>query len=388
MLGLISIALGGVATLHVGVHQQAGSIYDIAADGADGQCSVLGMSRLACPASGPVTFRWGGDASFALSGVVVVGPEEEGRAFVLPPDGSRTAWREKLEDPTPEAVREVFLRTADREVPIPSPALFADLVELSRHPDWRVRKEAVRSLAPFVRHTASDAFPADAPSLLPEGLLLRLALDRQPRVRRTVARLIREMRATDPRADEARQVAEQYEQDDDRRVRKLSVKLGSAQVAEGMRDPLEAWQEALTRVDRPGAPGRAACKALAQLHPYLEPGTVDADRALAAVVAHQPEKAWTVWAAWREEIPFHAGRARYLLESTVNLSLPLVRHWAKNDPRALAGVLSDWEPGAPHSRRFTVIAGWLEGRVEDPVLKHVLTWDDTLSGLPEPAPKQ
>lgn len=388
MVGLLSIALGGVATLHVGVHQRAGSLYAIAADGADGQCSVLGMARIACPASGPVTFRWGGDAGYALTGTTVVRPGEVGQAFVLPLDGSQEAWRAKLIPATPEAVREVFLRTADREVPVPSPALFGDLVALCAHPDWRIRREAVRGLTPFVRHTASDAFPADAPSLLPDGLLPRLAHDREARVRRAVARLVREMHVTDPRADEARAIASQYAGDGDRRVRRLSTTLASAQAAEGMTDPLEAWQEALSRVERPGAPGRAACKALAQLRPYLEPGSVDADRALALVLSHHPENAWRVWSAWRREVPLHAGRLRLLLDTTVNLSLPLLRHWARTDPVALAEVLAAWEPSEPHSRRFQVIVGWLAEGVEEPTLRAALGLDDTLSDSPEPPPEE
>ena len=101
--------------------------------------------------------------------------------------------------------------------------------------------------------------------------------------------------------------------------------------------------------------------------------------------------AWAVWGAWKAEVPFHPARARYLLGSTLNLSMGLLRQWATDDPVGLAAVLSDWEPTLPHSDRFGVIARWLEGRVEDPVLLHVLTWDgtaDTLSGLPEPTPEQ
>ncbi|MCB9669494.1 MAG: hypothetical protein H6736_09950 [Alphaproteobacteria bacterium] len=384
-------ALADDAVLHVAVHQEAGSIYEVAADGAAGQCRVLGLSRIACPADGPVVFRWGGADGWALHGDRSVVPGAEGVAFVLPPDGSRDAERERLREPTLQAVQDVFLRTGANPVRPPSPDLFGDLVALGAHDDWRIRALVVDALVPWVRHTASDPFPPDAPSLLPEGLVLQLAADPAPQVRRRVARLIREMRGGDPRAEEARRATEAFRDDRDKRVRKLATVLQTTQATEGMTDPLEAWLAALSRVPEPGPVGRAACKALATLHDHVPPGSVDPDRAVALVIAHHPEKAWAVWGAWKAEVPFHPARARYLLGSTLNLSMGLLRQWATDDPVGLAAVLSDWEPTLPHSDRFGVIARWLEGRVEDPVLLHVLTWDgtaDTLSGLPEPTPEQ
>ncbi|MBW2257010.1 MAG: hypothetical protein JRI25_20790, partial [Deltaproteobacteria bacterium] len=75
---------GAPVTLRVGIHVEAGTVYDIAADGADGLCSA-GPSWLRCPASGPVQFRWGPGASsgWELSGDTVLEPGETGVAWVL-----------------------------------------------------------------------------------------------------------------------------------------------------------------------------------------------------------------------------------------------------------------------------------------------------------------
>ncbi len=384
----IATTFAGEAVLHVAVHQQAGTIYDIAADGADGQCRVLGLSRLACPASGPVHFRWGGPSTYALHGDRIVAPGETGTAFVLPPDGSRHSWRERLRDPTAEAVRATFVRTADRPVPIPSPALLSDLFALTAHPDPTVRREAVRGLLPYARHTASDPFPPDAPSVIPAELLERLSHDPDRRVRRHLGRLLRETSPYDPLAASSLALAERLGVDTDRRVRRLAQIATIEQVRAGTHDALEAWSEALTRVPEPGPVGRAACKALAALREHLPPTSVDPDRAVALAVMHHPEKAWQVWGAWRHEVPLHPGRLRYLLDTTVNLSLPLLRTFAEREPEVLAGVLSDWEPGLPHSPRFQAIANWLRHRTKNPVLLHVLTWNDTLSGPGGPTPAQ
>lgn len=390
MFAFILPALAQVddVTLHVAVHRDAGSIFSIAADGTAGQCRVLGMSRITCPAAGPVTFRWGLDNGFVLHGDVTVRPGEIGTGFVLPPNGAREEERRRLEEPTVLDVQTVFLRTGARPIAAPSPDLFRDLLLLTRHESWLIRREAIRGLTPYVRHTASDPFPPDAPSLLPVGLFEQLASDPHKQVRRRAARLLRELEQTDPRAAEAEAVIRQLQDDGDRRVRKLATVARTAYVAERMVDPLDAWQQALSRVSQAGPPGRAACNAIAQLHDYLPSGSVDADRALGLVIQHHPEKAWRVWNAWRDELPFHRDRVLYLLSRTIGLSRGLLRKWAAENPVELAAVLSDWEPGAPHSRRFEVVAAWLSDRMEEPILERVLTWDDSLSALPPPPPEQ
>jgi hypothetical protein len=378
-------AIAAEATLHVGVHRAAGGIHDVAADGASGQCRVLGMSRLVCPARGPVTFRWGGDEDFALVGQSVVEPGTTGEAFVLPPDGSRTMWRERLADPTLDDVRETFIRTGAREIPIPSRALFGDLVALTAHPSWQVRREAVRGLMPYVRHTSSDPFPADSPTLVPPGVYERLARDPSRQVRRRALQLLKEMQPEDPRAAEAQRVVAASRDDADRRVRKLALVVATKAATEEIRDPYEAWQEALGRVHVQGPTGRAAANALRQLRGRVPFGSVDADRALGLIIEHQPEKAWAFWNAWRTEVPFDAERLLYLLGATVNLSEGLLKRFAVEHPVELAAVVRRWEPRSPHSRRFQVVGRWVDPVAVDPELRAALGLGDTLSEQPDDA---
>ena len=96
MIWLLGAALAGNAVLHVGVHQRAGDLYNIAADGAAGQCVVAGC-RIACPADGPVTFRWGPGGDWRLEGDTVVDPGMEGVAHVVPVEGSSQIHLEELD---------------------------------------------------------------------------------------------------------------------------------------------------------------------------------------------------------------------------------------------------------------------------------------------------
>ncbi|MEZ4322759.1 MAG: hypothetical protein R3F61_35150 [Myxococcota bacterium] len=377
----LAMASAGTATLHVAVHREAGSIYDLAADGADGQCAVLGTSWIACPASEPVTFRWGPRNGWTLQGDVTVAAGETGVAFVLPPDGARQAERERLEaGVTPEVVREVFLRTGDRVIQPVTMALFADLVALSDHPDWRVRKEVVRALVPYARHTASDPFPSDAPTLIPAGLIAKLGQDDDKRVRRRTGALLREMGPEDPRAKEARLVLNQMLVDPNPGVQRVAVAVVSHQAMEGGdTEALEAWNAALKRVPMEGPPGRAACNGLAKLHDSVDPANVDPDGALALILQHHPERAWHYWGAWREELPFDPARAERLIRDTVGLSESLLRKWSETDPEGLARVVERWEPASPHSERFRVIGEWLDRRTDHPELRKALALADRLS---------
>ena len=87
---LLAVAFAGTATLHVGVHREAGDVYDIAVDGAAGLCTAS-PTRISCPADDPVTFRWGPGGDWALVGATQVAPEEVGVAFVLATEESRKA---------------------------------------------------------------------------------------------------------------------------------------------------------------------------------------------------------------------------------------------------------------------------------------------------------
>ena len=58
------------------------------------------------------------------------------------------------------------------------------LETLTAHPDPLVRRAAIEGLVPFIRHTVSDPFEAEAPELLQPGWILRLSQDPDIRVRR------------------------------------------------------------------------------------------------------------------------------------------------------------------------------------------------------------
>jgi hypothetical protein len=128
----------------------------------------------------------------------------------------------------------------------------------------------------------------------------------------------------------------------------------------------------MRRVATPGAAGRAAANTLGHLAGVLEPGPeVDPVEAVERVFVFHRERTWNVWAAWRDDVPFDAVRAEVLLRETEGLSPQLLRHWADSDPEGLAGVLERWEPSAPHSPRFRLVAGTLR-QVEDARIRRAL----------------
>lgn len=376
---LVSFAVAGTAVLHVAIHREAGAIHDIAADGAAGQCVVLGTTRIACPANGPVHFRWGGGGTWELTGDSTVEPGSTGTAFVLARNGTFEDTLALLEDPSEELVRDVFLRTGANPIAPPSRAMVERLVELASHPDWRIRTMVTRSLMPYVRHTSADPFPPGGPTLVPEGLLIRLATDVDPRVRRRAAHLIRELSREDPRIEERKAAIVEMKVDRNRSVRRLATVLERQVALEGEAEAIEAWNGAVTRIRKPGAPGRAAANSLAVLHGRVEREPRQVQDALSTVLRFHPERGWRVWAAWRQEIPFDAVNAEFLLRETIGLSQPLLRHWATNSPQELAAILERWEPQEPHSERWRVIGAWVDPKAEDPRLRAVLGLPDRMS---------
>ena len=167
--------------------------------------------------------------------------------------------------------------------------------------------------------------------------------------------------------------------DEDRSARVVAQARGSIGLAlelaseeGGEIEPVEAWNAALARVPTPGAPGRAACNALAKLHDSVDMADVDADGTLALILQHHPERAWHYWAAWKRELPFDAARAERLLRDTVGLSQGLLREWAEEAPEQLAATVRRWEPAEPHSERFRVVAQWLDPKATDPGLRAAL----------------
>lgn len=362
------------AVLRVGVHRGAGSVSDVAADGAAGLC-VPGPSTIACPATGPVTFRWAGDPAWTLVGATVVAPGEVGEAWILPPDTARTAEIAALGAPTADVVRALLVRDGAHEIAAPSPGMLDRLWTLAEHPDPLVRRALVDALMPFIRHTASDPFPAEAPPVFPPGLLADLAVDEDFRVRRRLAVTLKEVRTTDVSppwlVDEVHAVLVEL-LDDRAAVQRAAISTLSQSAWEGVVPAEDAWIEAIERVRIPGAPGRAAAGTLARLAASLEPGPhVDPQLAVRLVYEYQRERTWAVWSAWREHVPFDRARAEVLLRDTLGMNGRLLRHWAEEDPAALAAALRAWEPVAPHSTRFGIAARALEA-TQDPALRDAL----------------
>ena len=371
-LGLAAWLLGAagpaqareLAVLRVGVHRDAGTVAQIAADGAAGDC-VPGPASVACPADGPVQFRWAGDPAWALVGDAVVAPGATGTAWVLPPDDARSDAIAQLLQPTPEVVRAHFVRTGDHAVAPPSPGMLTRLWSLAEHDDPLVRRAVLDATLPLVRHTGSDPFAPEAPPLLPPGLLLGFAADTDFRNRRRLAAVLREVRLTSVTppwfADEVRAALVDL-LDDRATVQRAAISSLSQSAWAGVVPAARAWGEAIERVRIPGPPGRAAAQTLARLATSLKPGPqVDPEAAVALCFEYQREKTWVVWTAWRAAVPFDRQRAEVLLRQTVGLSTRLLRHWADTDPEGLAAAVRAWEPAEPHSARFQIARTALSG---------------------------
>ena len=348
------------ATLRVGVHKKAGTVYDIAVDGAAGHCNVA-PAVISCPAKGPVTFRWGPTGSWEFSGDTVVEPGETGVAFVMAREDDRFEERARLHRKWVNAriVRQLFVRTGDNAPPVPSRGMVEDLLALADHPDPAVRREVVEGMYPFIRDTASDPFSPVAPELIGAGYLLKLSLDVDPAVQRRLGQLLREV-PPGPLAVEAAQAIRNLVVDDNRSVRRVGISLLTQAARNELMPPEETWVEAISRVQDPYGPGQFAAGTLARLGAVLEPSaTVDPVEAVSLTVTYHKEKAWRVWRAWQQHVPFNAAWAEMLFRDSMGLSQGLLLHWSQENPDALAGVISRWEPVGPHSRRFELAQTYL-----------------------------
>lgn len=352
---LLATALAGDVHLHVGVLRSAGNLSFIVADGAVGQC-VPGPATLSCPARGPVTFRWMGDPAYAWFGPDTASPGETVVAFVLATDGTASTPLVTLASgATVDIVRDVFVGGGGNEPPPLSPGTLSALLRLTEHPDPLVRRASIDGLVPYWRRTVSDPLEASAPDLIPSEVLLRLATDVDPRVRRALAARLRDVRAPGAVAEAtARMVA--FEGDRPGIERAALASLGVA-VRDGRVPAEAAWERALRSVSRPGPPGRAAAATLAWCAERLEPGpNVDPADALDRILAAHPERGWVFWNAWRAHLPWSEDAALRLFRDTVGLNAPLVRYWATTHGGELASALTQWEPTAPHSDRWTEVA--------------------------------
>ncbi|MEZ4236792.1 MAG: hypothetical protein R3F59_11690 [Myxococcota bacterium] len=389
-LALASTALAsptaaeGAVSLWIAVPRPAGSVYDVAADGAAGQCSVVDQV-IHCPATGPVTFRWGPGGDWTLSGDTTLAPGGVGTAAVWAPEGSQAEARARLQPDRvgPDDVADVFVRTGDHPVQVPTEAAFQDLLALAGHRDPKVRRQVVDALVPYWRHTASDPIPAGAPPLVPLTLVVALAQDDDVRVRRRTAFWLRDLRDPELSGQVTALLVGMAGRGSVQRVAFASL---ASRARDGRGPAEEAWHAAMERVAMPGPPGRAAANTLGALSASLTPGHgVDPVEAVHRVAEHHVERTWVVWRRWAAAVPFEPALAERLLRETLGLSPPLVRAWADDDPEGLVGVLRHWEPARPHSDRYRMVARAL-ANCEAPAVRAVL--DDNLSGDGEAPPAQ
>lgn len=370
---LLLPALAGTVTLDLGVHVDAGTVADVATDGAAGQCTVA-PAALVCPASGPVSFRWGPESpEWALSGDVVLQPGERGTAWVLAPDAARADELARLDRATVTAadVDRLFHRAGTDVPQAPSRAMLDALVGLHDHPDRLVRRRVVDALLRWSWRSSLGPLPPTAPVPIAPGVLAALSRDEDPGVRRRVAVLIRHLRPCHL-SGEAEEALARLWVDKHEGVRAAAIRTSGRAHLANATTVEEAWDRAMLGVRQPGPPGRASAATLAYLATVREPHDVlDAPAAVEETLTHHPDQAWRVWSRWRDEVPYRGDWALLLLRDTWNLNPALVKHWARTEPAALAATLRRWEPSPPHSRRFEVVARLL-GEVEDPELRDAL----------------
>ena len=62
--------------------------------------------------------------------------------------------------------------------------------------------------------------------------------------------------------------------------------------------------------------------------------------AVARCLLFQPERAWRVWSAWKDDVRFDPNWADTLLHDTNGLDRGLIAHWATTSPEMFAEVLA------------------------------------------------
>lgn len=356
-------------SLAIYVPPEAGSVYDVAADGATGLCTARGVS-LTCPAgSGPVRFRWGPEGVWTLVGDRSLEPGFAGVAWVLATDASRAEALRLWSSPEvrPDDVRAWW----GEGKPVPSPGMLDRITELSRHPDPAVRTAVADGLRPWISRPTSGLLPAGAPTPISPRLLVDLARDPDPAVRRRVAQALRDQRP-ELLGPEVGPALLQLTGDPDESVRRAAlVALSEAPPAAVLPAEL-AWQRALRAVEEEGSAGAAAAATLARLADDLEPGpNVDPSLAMERILAQHPERAWRFAWSWRAHLPFRDGWATALLLDTDSLRKDLLVHWSKTAPAEFAAVLVRWDAANGTTERHRLARMWLagseDGRVREAV---------------------
>jgi len=392
VLPLLAATLASSVLLHVAIHVDAGTIQQIAADDAAGQCA-LGPSWLSCPAgSEPVHFRWGpGGEDWVLTGDTTLAAGQQGTALVLPPDRARADALARLApDVVTEAdIRDLFVRDGDHVPDPPSAGMLTALYALRTHPDKLVRRAMVEGMQPLCHVASLGPFPPDAPCPIPDDLLTALAKDKDKGARRRVAVLVRDLRPSHLDA-EAGKILKRLAVDPVRGVRRAAMVSVARAPISGALDAEAAWCEALANVPQPGPPGRAACNTLARLAHQAGPSeTIDPSAAIALVLDHHPERAWRVWTAWRDAVPFRRDWVDLLLRRTLGFSPRLLALWVQQDPDGLADAMHAWEPAEPHSERYGLIARAIaDAEPTSPALADVVQAAAPPPEAPQPEPTE
>ncbi|MFT7518167.1 MAG: hypothetical protein ACI9MC_000297 [Kiritimatiellia bacterium] len=345
MWWLTMTALAGTATLHVGIPKEAGTLNDVVVHGVHTGCAKHG-TRLVCQADEPLQFTFG-KTGFELVGDTTVLVGREGRAWVFASKESRTADVRRLRAaPTASAVRDLYVWFAGHEVSLPSYEMFRELIKLSIEGEKPVRRQAMEALQPWMAWTHLDLLPVGSPAPLPDGLLLLLAQDPDPAVRKRVMRLLRSL--ADPHfRDEGQIVLRSMLRDENVGVRRAAVAALPDLSSVGMFSPIQAWQVCMERVPRPLAEGRAAANAMSKLHSQRgQLVGVDPREAIVLTLDYHPERALRLWKTWVVEVPFEEELAATLFRRTIGVERKLLRTWAAQDPAGLARVLEAWRPTA------------------------------------------
>ena len=346
---------------NVAIYQGAGTLASIRTENADGPCFAVSTALIECASTTPVTFHWEGEGDWKMVGDQVVTPGQTGKAWVLAPDSVTAPHVQAITAPTVSAldVERLFLRAGDVQPPAPSPAMLNTLETLLSHPDKRVRKAAVSALQPWFSGTPMDPTQIDSPIWFDDALLIKLAKDPDPGVRRRLTHILKDIRPNVSR-EQAHKALKILIGDPHRGVRRAAIATLKRAHQLGILPPEEAWKQAFSKLPQSGPPGRTASNTLAQLARYTEPSTViRPDLALEVALEKHPERVWRLWGAWKQHLPFDKEKAMKLFRSTVGLSEPLIQHWAKHNPDGLHDVLNRWEPYVPHSQRWDYIAVWL-----------------------------
>jgi len=148
-------------------------------------------------------------------------------------------------------------------------------------------------------------------------------------------------------------------------VRRASISAVPEAVDRGLLSPRRAWDALVSALNRPRPDGRAACNGIAKLARRLD-GSVSDDEVTAAfgtILSKHPERAWTVWIAYKDRLPVRKDWMQLLISDTVGLEPALVQHWNTVEPDALRQILQTWSP-TQFPERKDLMNRWLHNATD------------------------